>query len=80
MRALSKLEEKGFIEIITKGAFDYKLRHATEYRLTAHKFRDKQATKDFMRWRRPDLKPGPKSGQICPSSGTVALKKPASSP
>ncbi len=80
MKALRELEAKGFIAIEKPGGFDYKRQHATEYRLTAQKFGDQQATKDFMRWKPENLKPGPKSGQKRPSSRTVALKKLACAP
>ena len=54
-RALGELQEKGFIGIETPGGFDYKVRHATEYRLTAHPYRGQPATKDFMRWQPKNL-------------------------
>jgi DNA-binding transcriptional regulator YhcF (GntR family) len=53
-RALRRLEELGFIAIVVKGAFSFKRRHATEWRLTefccdiqGEKFG--LATKEFMR-------------------------------
>ena len=36
-RALGELQEKGFIECATPGAFHRKVRHATEWRLTEEK-------------------------------------------
>ena len=65
-RTLQELIEKGFIAIVTRGNFGYKLRHATEYRLTDYKYRDESPTKDFMSWRPENLEPGPKSGQKRP--------------
>jgi len=65
-RAFQELIEKGFIAIVTGGSFGYKLRHATEYRLTDRAYGDKLATKDFMSWRPENSKPGPNSGQKCP--------------
>jgi len=36
-RSVDELVEKGFIEIVTSGSFDCKLKLATEYRLTIYK-------------------------------------------
>ena len=77
-KALNELIEKGLIAVVTPGAFDYKLRHATEYRLTDHKDGNKLPTKDFMRWPSVDLDPGPKSDPKCPSFRTEALRGPSS--
>jgi predicted transcriptional regulator len=52
-RALRSLEEHGFIVTTQRGAFNYKVRHASEYRLT--EFADETgalATKDFARWQK----------------------------
>jgi len=49
-KALQELIDKGFIAIVTGGSFVYKLRHATEYRLTDHPFGNERATKEFMSW------------------------------
>ena len=78
-RALRELKDKGFIAIQTPGAFHYKVRHATEYRLTEFECNGVAATKDFIRWRPQDLKPGPKSGSRRASSGTEAPKNADSS-
>ena len=72
-RALQELIEKGFIAIVTGGSFGFKLRHATEYRLTDHPYGEDRATKEFMIWRPENSEPGPKSGQKRPSFGTVSL-------
>ncbi len=52
-RALHKLQERGFIIEMKRGAFSLKERHATEWRLT--EFGDDVtgalATKDFARWK-----------------------------
>src|SRR5690349_23807346 len=51
-RALDKLQERGFIVCMTKGAFSRKVKHASEWRLTefvSDVSRD-LATKDFMSW------------------------------
>jgi len=51
-RAFKELQERGFIELRTPGAFSRKVRHANEWSLT--EFRDdttgKMATKAFMHW------------------------------
>jgi len=65
-KTLQELIDKGFIAIETGGSFGYKLRHATEYRLTDHAYGDKPASKELMSWRPENLEPGPKSGQKCP--------------
>lgn len=51
-RALDTLQERGFIVMIKKGAFNMKQRHATEWRLTAYpcETTNGMATKDFMSW------------------------------
>ena len=49
-KALQELMEKGFIAVVTGGSFGYKLRHATEYRLTDYPYDNKSATKEFMSW------------------------------
>jgi hypothetical protein len=53
-RALQKLQERGFIVEMKRGAFSLKERHATEWRLT--EFGDDLtgalATKDFARWKK----------------------------
>lgn len=53
-RALRSLEAHGFIVTVTRGAFSRKLRHATEYRLTAHgcNVTNGLPTKDFSRWQK----------------------------
>ena len=52
-RALRSLEEHGFIVTTQRGAFNCKVRHASEYRLT--EFPDDSGafpTKDFARWQK----------------------------
>lgn len=51
MHALGDLGEKGFIKIATRGSFHIKKRHATEYILTEHAYRDELPSKEFMRWK-----------------------------
>ncbi len=65
-----ELEEKGFIRRNQCGSFNYKLRHATTWILTQHPLGDEPPKKDFMNWRPPKTKPGPKSGENCPKRGT----------
>ncbi len=78
-KALQELIEKGFIAVVTGGSFGYKLRHATEYRLTDYPYGNKSATKEFMSWPK-NSEPGPKSGQKCPSFRTEAPEKTPSAP
>jgi hypothetical protein len=54
MRAFAELQERGFIECMTKGGFSRKSPHASEWRLTfwACDINGELATKDFMRWGR----------------------------
>ena len=52
-RALAKLTDHGFIVPVVKGAFSFKKRHATEWRLTefaCNVTNEAVPTKDFMRW------------------------------
>ncbi len=50
MRALDKLEVRGFIVMTKQGAFNVKMRHSTEWRLTEFPCAGELATKDFARW------------------------------
>ena len=58
-RALQTLEERGFIEPVTKGAFSLKKKHATEWRLTEYvcDVTGKARSAAFMSW-----KAGPQAG------------------
>jgi hypothetical protein len=52
-RALTRLTENGFIAPVSKGAFNLKKRHATEWRLTefpCNVTNQMIASKDYMRW------------------------------
>jgi predicted transcriptional regulator len=55
-RALRSLQSHGFIVVEKRGAFHCKIRHASEYRLTAYdsdiatNYADKLCTKEFTRW------------------------------
>lgn len=51
-RALNALQDRGFIVVVTKGAFSRKDPHATEWRLTEFDcdVSGNLATKDFTRW------------------------------
>lgn len=52
-KCLRELVEKGFTEVVNEAAFAYKLRHATEYRLT-HLRCDKTGampSKSYARWK-----------------------------
>ena len=50
-KALSQLEDRGFVRPNEKGAFRIKDRQATTWQLTEHSRAGKMATKDFMRWK-----------------------------
>ena len=45
-----ELEDKGFLKARQRGSFTYKARHASEWEITAEPYRDKPASKNFMRW------------------------------
>jgi DNA-binding MarR family transcriptional regulator len=51
-RALTTLRERGFIAAMSRGHFDRKARHCSEWRLTEHSCDVKGAlsTKEFMQW------------------------------
>jgi hypothetical protein len=53
MRALKRLQERGFITRVTKGAFSRKIRHASEWCLTEHPcdVTGEMGTKAFMSWK-----------------------------
>jgi hypothetical protein len=53
-RAFTQLQERGFIELVTKGAFSRKSPHASEWRLTFNScdVTGDLASKAFMRWGR----------------------------
>jgi DNA-binding transcriptional regulator YhcF (GntR family) len=56
-RALKILVERGFICPTKIGAFSFKIRHATEWRLAEHAcdLTNAAASKDFMKWQPPNL-------------------------
>jgi hypothetical protein len=72
-RALARLTERGFIVPVVKGAFSLKLRHATEWLITAYPSSDTQpASMDFMRWRPAEkIKHGTCSETVGASGETV---------
>ncbi len=49
-KGIKELQEKGFIRCRRKGAFHCKVRHASEWELTAQPFDTDKPTMDFMRW------------------------------
>jgi hypothetical protein len=74
-KAFHELEEKGFIRRAVCGSFNWKLRHATTWILTAHPLGETPATKEFARWSpQQELESGPNSGTDCPRSGTLLSK------
>ena len=74
-RALVELTDKGFIVCCSRGHFDRKSPHASEYRLTLHSCNrtSEKASKAFMRWQPDHTKSvaGPIGGTAGPTSGTV---------
>ncbi len=54
MRALQRLQDHGFVVLMKRGHFDFKLKHAAEWRLTefACDVTGELPTKDFTRWKR----------------------------
>jgi DNA-binding transcriptional MocR family regulator len=52
LRALQKLQEHGFVVLMKRGAFNFKVRHATEWRLTEFgcDVTKQLATKEYARW------------------------------
>jgi hypothetical protein len=53
-RAFTELQDRGFIELVTKGAFSRKAQHASEWRLTwwSCDVTGELGSKAFMRWGR----------------------------
>lgn len=49
-RALDDLQDRGFIVATKRGAFNVKVRHASEWRLTQYTCNNDLPTKDFMTW------------------------------
>jgi hypothetical protein len=74
-RALKELEQHGFIECQSKGGFNCKLPHASEWRVTALKCDVTNAlpSKRFMQWKPQDSKHGG-TGEL--TSGTGATDAP----
>jgi DNA-binding transcriptional MocR family regulator len=54
MRALDRLQDHGFVVREKRGHFDFKLRHANEWRLTefGNDLTGELPTKDFARWKK----------------------------
>jgi hypothetical protein len=75
-RALDKLQERGFMVCMTKGAFSRKIKHATEWRLTEFPsdVSNELATKEFIRWRPDENKTRyPQRQQPVPVAATVGV-------
>jgi hypothetical protein len=74
-RALVELTVKGFIVCCSRGHFDRKSPHASEYRLTLHSCNrsGEKASKAFMRWQPDQAKSvaGPMRGTAGLTTGTV---------
>jgi DNA-binding transcriptional MocR family regulator len=72
-KALRELQERGFIVAVTRGGFNRKNRHATEWRLTAHAsdVSTQFATREFERW-----EPGQTFGDDVEEQNTVPVHGP----
>jgi Helix-turn-helix domain len=73
-RAFKELEELRFIECMQKGAFSYKVRHATEWRITELRcdVTGRLPDKNFMRWGRDKRKPVPNDALTVPKQAQKA--------
>ncbi len=69
-KAFWELEAKGFVKRHVCGSFNWKLKHATTWILTAYEFGDEPATKEFARWRPERKNDGPISRTHCPGVRT----------
>ncbi len=78
-RALQVLEERGFIDMVKRGAFNMKQRHASEFRMTAFKC-DVTGTlpsKKFMKWKleiQNTVRPQGPNGTTTGTDGTKATR------
>jgi hypothetical protein len=67
-KAFRELEDKGFVVRVVCGSFNWKLRHATTWELTAYSLGDNPPSKQFARWTEQKEKVGPKLGPFRPIS------------
>jgi DNA-binding transcriptional MocR family regulator len=76
-RALERLQQRGFIVPMKKGAFSWKLRHSTEWRLTEFPcdLNSAPATKEFMRWCPEIQNAVPPQTQMVPATEPVGTSK-----
>jgi hypothetical protein len=81
-RALNELERLGFVECRSRGGFNCKLPHASEWRLTAHKCdaTGELPSKNFMQWKPQDLKRGGTGEAHGGTGATDKLKATQNSP
>jgi hypothetical protein len=70
-RSFHELEDRGFIECVTVGAFSLKIRHASEWRLTwlTCNVTGDLASKKFMHWGRQKQNPVPEYPATVPIEG-----------
>lgn len=70
-RALTELQERGFIELVTKGAFSRKPPYSSEWRLTFNTCDEtgELASKAFMRW-------GRENHRLHPSGAIAIIRQP----
>lgn len=74
-RCIDRLIEVGFLEIVLKGSFSFKKRHATEYRLADFECNrtNQLPSKAFMKWGREKRK---QKTTVSPQTLTVPLVTP----
>lgn len=69
--AFKVLEDRGLIARETAGAFSMKVRHAAEWRLTAHPAGgDQHGTRDYLNWKPEEKTRSQLRGQAVPIKGT----------
>ena len=78
-RALSRLQDLGFIRVKQKGSFDQKARHSTRWILTMYPYNNQDETKDFMRWK-PEAKNKSRYQSRVPSVSIQSTETPKSTP
>ena len=74
-RAFKELQEKGFLVLTTPGSFSRKVRHATEWRLTAQFHEKEGTTKEFMRWKPQERSLNGYGEWIYPDNTTAYIKR-----
>ncbi len=68
-RAFVELQDRGFLKVSRQSSFTLKKKLARTWILTAERYREEPATRDFMKW--PPKKRAAKKTKHGPSQGTV---------